>query len=95
MHWSCGICLGCWRGRCHVRQIAQNFMDSAYDIFDTDLRLHEIAVGTKLFTAQSLGLRDDEGTVIMMTLMSFVSVVERKISNISKPEIFGIITSLT
>jgi hypothetical protein len=31
----------------------------------------------------------------MMTLMSFVSVVERKISNISKPEIFGIITSLT
>jgi hypothetical protein len=32
-------------------------MDSAYDIFDTDLRLHEIAIGTKLFTAQSLVFR--------------------------------------
>ena len=31
---------------------------------------------------------------MIITLTSFVSVVERKMSSISKPEIFGIITSL-
>jgi hypothetical protein len=31
---------------------------------------------------------------MMITLMSLVSVADRKISSMSKPEIFGIITSL-